>query len=78
MSIGAILLLTATAGAHGYSVSVTPVADMDECFRVREAVALTFARKDQYEMTSIPNVWKTREGQYNYGRNSVKLECKPV
>jgi len=78
MSIAGALLILTVSVPNGHSVSVVPAYDMADCARMREPLALTFVRKDQYEMSSNPNVWETRKGQYLYGNGSVKLECKEI
>lgn len=79
-SIGAALILTVVTGAHGYSVSVTPVDDVDDCHALRSAVALTYARSEQYIKKSYPDIWETRSDGVRLENKSgyVKLECTPV
>lgn len=78
-SIGAALVLTVTAGIHGFSNNVTPVESMDDCHSLRAAVALTYARNEEYVKTSYPDVWKSRDGERLANNiTGVKLECTPV
>lgn len=72
MDIGAVLILTVSMGVHGFSVDLTPVGNMGACDKLRESVATTYARKEEYTRKTTPNIW---EAQLTYSK--VKLECKP-
>jgi hypothetical protein len=80
MALGsAALILSVFMAGPSYSVNITPVETMDDCHALRTAVALTYARSEEYTKTSIPDVWETRRhvdvGNYS---GIVKLECTPV
>lgn len=78
-SIGAALVLTVTAGVHGFSVDITPTESMDDCHSLRTAVALTYARNEEYTKTSYPDLWQSRQGERLANNiTGVKLECTPV